>query len=180
MCKRAYSLVDLVIAVATLFILAAVAIPNYMEANTRSKVARVKSDFRNMALAVEGYAVDNKDRYPPEFIHEDPITGIPKSFVYLTTPVAYMNETLASPFVDRQGISLYYYYNWFMRYGHPINPDADYYGYQTPWLNGVYSWILLCQGPASVVLLPVTPYDPTNGTMSIGTIFVAGPAGGVK
>ncbi len=53
-----FTLIELLIVVAIIAILAAIAIPNFLEAQTRSKVSRVKSDLCIIATAVESYTVD--------------------------------------------------------------------------------------------------------------------------
>ena len=50
--------------VAIIAILAAIAVPNFLEAQMRSKVARVKADMRTIATAVESYAIDCNGKYP--------------------------------------------------------------------------------------------------------------------
>src|SRR6187401_145832 len=63
--SNAFTLIELLIVVAIIAILAAIAVPNFIEAQTRSKVARVKSDMRTLGVAFEAYRVDNSEGYPP-------------------------------------------------------------------------------------------------------------------
>jgi prepilin-type N-terminal cleavage/methylation domain-containing protein len=64
--KKAFTLIELLIVVAIIAILAAIAVPNFLEAQTRSKVSRAKADMRTLATAIESYTVDyNK---PPTVI----------------------------------------------------------------------------------------------------------------
>ena len=53
-----FTLIELLIVVAIIAILAAIAVPNFLEAQTRSKVSRVKADMRTLATALEAYTVD--------------------------------------------------------------------------------------------------------------------------
>lgn len=84
--KRAFTLIELLVVVAVIAILAGIALPNFLEAQTRSKVVRVKADQRSVATALEAYRVD-EGRYPPS-------TLIPpfRRLRPLTSPVAYMTE----------------------------------------------------------------------------------------
>ena len=62
--KRGFTLIELLIVVAIIAILAAIAVPNFLEAQTRSKVARIKADQRSVATALEAYHVDGNKYLP--------------------------------------------------------------------------------------------------------------------
>src|SRR5690242_5547440 len=94
--KKAFTLIELLIVVAIIAILAAIAVPNFLEAQIRSKVARVKADLRSTALAMESYRIDT-NKY---VVDEQLLQGKLKfdsnreicrraSFSMLTTPLAY-------------------------------------------------------------------------------------------
>jgi general secretion pathway protein G len=53
-----FTLIELLIVVAIIAILAAIAVPNFLEAQTRAKVSRVKADMRSLATAIEAYRID--------------------------------------------------------------------------------------------------------------------------
>src|SRR5690606_15716696 len=87
--RRAFTLIELLIVVAIIAILAAIAVPNFLEAQVRAKVSRVKADLRSVATALESYAVDT-NHYPFDFAED-------VAFPYyihrgLTTPIAYMTN----------------------------------------------------------------------------------------
>jgi prepilin-type N-terminal cleavage/methylation domain-containing protein len=56
--KKGFTLIELLIVVAIIAILAAIAVPNFLEAQTRAKISRSKADLRTIAVAVESYVVD--------------------------------------------------------------------------------------------------------------------------
>ena len=55
----AFTLIELLIVVSIISILASIAVPNFLEAQVRSKVARVRAEHYTIAVALEAYHVDN-------------------------------------------------------------------------------------------------------------------------
>jgi general secretion pathway protein G len=93
-------LIELLIVVAIIAILAAIAVPNFLEAQTRAKVARAVADMRTLAIALESYATDY-NHYPPE--HNGTSFGDPDSsntLFRITSPIAYITsiEDMEDPF----------------------------------------------------------------------------------
>ncbi|MCB2156564.1 prepilin-type N-terminal cleavage/methylation domain-containing protein [bacterium] len=85
--RRGFTLIELLIVVAIIAILAAIAVPNFLEAQTRSKVSRTKADFRSVATAIESYSVDH-NHYPVPNVDVTWRVGL----VPLTTPIAYLSS----------------------------------------------------------------------------------------
>jgi prepilin-type N-terminal cleavage/methylation domain-containing protein len=95
---KAFTLIELLIVVAIIAILAAIAVPNFLEAQTRSKVSRVKADLRTYATALEAYKVDT-NKYP--YNHTFAVGGGTSrvDLNVLSTPVAYIaSNQIQDPF----------------------------------------------------------------------------------
>lgn len=100
--NKGFTLIELLIVVAIIGILSAIAVPNFINAQLRAKLAKVKSDIVALGKAQEMYFVDNNS-YPPE--SEDNIfTGRrPRNeagLFFLTHPVPYISSLPHDPFQD--------------------------------------------------------------------------------
>lgn len=91
---RAFTLIELLIVVAIIAILAAIAVPNFLEAQTRAKVSRTRADMRSMATAMETYHIDT-NTYPfqnPQYRALRINNNQPLVLENLTTPISYLNS----------------------------------------------------------------------------------------
>lgn len=199
--SHAFTLIELIIVVAIISILAAIAVPNFLEAQVRAKTSRVKNDLRTVAVGIEAYAVDT-NHYPP---NDGYFNVIP---LELTTPIAYLsNNFLVDPFCEqetnpRYGILVRFYtYDKIVTFDELMdimakpNPkappveavDSDNFNLNARKKYGL--WRLVSNGPDrlysdpnfvfgsdpldpnGVLMGSDVVYDPTNGSMSLGNII---------
>ncbi len=188
--QQGFTLIELLIVVAIIAILAAIAIPNFLQAQTRAKVSRAQADIRTIATALETYRVDF-NAYPTyHYAHQPGSMGAlqigmfvggfmesvnqPEEFDGrnpLTTPVSYMTSFPEDPFYNATGdedfhARQYQYVNW--RYAVTQVPDREAFRLSY-YLFGPYRIHSLGpdgSGPTTGVV-----YDPTNGTISRGDIY---------
>ncbi len=101
--KTGFTLIELLIVVAIIGILAAIAVPNFLNAQIRAKIARSEADAQAIGTALEMYKLDTNE-FPPDarsgvYRHFSLQWGAePSAGKHLTTPVAYMNAIPADPF----------------------------------------------------------------------------------
>ena len=194
---KGFTLIELLIVVAIIAILAAIAVPNFLEAQVRSKVSRVKSDMRTLAMAEEAYRTD-WDTYTfgqggmGVYFESLPWEG----FRLLTSPVAYITTIPKDPF----GVARYEgeyrpdaYYLAVGRAGVAAAPrnfaawatsnafPCDTYFLESVGPNKIQdnlgSWTVGSYPlwpPTNVSAVVNFIYDPTNGTVSVGDIFRSG------
>lgn len=200
--KRGFTLIELLIVVAIIAILAAIAVPNFLEAQTRAKVSRVKADMRTIATAMESYVVDHNS-----YVNDSdntPGKNGEDGLLRLTTPIAYMTTLAEDPFqaqirnnVAQEGAKYFELGSGADNLGWPIGggytdpDDSD----QT--LGPAQAWLLISvgtdvnpataaddtgnndefpQGKAGNDPTTLITYDATNGTISNGDIYRAGGA----
>lgn len=188
--ERAFTLIELLIVVAIISILASIAVPNFVEAQTRAKAARVHADMRTLMVGLETYMVDH-NAYPARFTADEILPTLASQkpqMSRLTTPVQYLASLPQDIFAK----------------SHPYpNDGIDYYDPRqtqqflaprhgvptTRWeAVGEYSWLMVSVGPDGAIGAPsegyldyphqggalrtlYVVYDPTNGTASYGNIF---------
>ena len=185
---RGFTLIELLIVVAIIAILAAIAVPNFLEAQTRAKVSRVKADMRTLATGIESYHVDNNS-YPREWntvqfgdpqINGQNIEALPGP--PLSTPIAYLTSSiLPDPFIAQQES--------------PFLTDRYIFYYDTSYRSTVFwlaaqeyygAWRMGSLGPdgrffnSDTTDLAQMQYDPTNGTISPGNIWRSQKNDGVQ
>ena len=71
---RAFTLVELMVAVAVIGILAGVLLPVLSRARETARRTRCLSNSRQLALATDAYREDNRDWYPPMWVADSPPT----------------------------------------------------------------------------------------------------------
>ena len=118
--RSAFTLIELLIVVAIISILAAVAVPNFLEAQARSKVARVKTDMRSFVTAIEAYRVDG-DAYPPPASN-----GSGARLFRLSTPITYIADPKRPEVFKDEGIFKHPPYGYHGRNERAITPRGHY------------------------------------------------------
>lgn len=197
-----FTLIELLIVVAIIAILAAIAIPNFLQAQVRSKVARVEADMASMATALESYAVDD-NQYPSAF-YANKFSNYNDRLYNLTTPIAYISSLPVDPFETfdtqnplpkQKGVATYEYEDRYVACAWeifdpqtPVNVNnmPNYDSFFTPSTQ----WSLLSAGPQGITIFQLgvgggiqsppnyvytDTYNPTNGTVSNGSIWRYGP-----
>lgn len=166
--KRGFTLVELLVVVAIISLLTAIALPNFLNAQTRAKVARAKADMSTIADALEIYHADH-NTYPQA------AAILPaKRLLPLTTPVGYLSSVPQEPFHSRLFRRTFRYgamdldvaSRWLLvSVGPDLHPSMDpvefYPGYQDGLFTG--------RVPGFDYMI----YDPTNGALSRGDVVRA-------
>ncbi|MFH1744240.1 MAG: prepilin-type N-terminal cleavage/methylation domain-containing protein [bacterium] len=172
--SRGFTLIELLIVVAIIGILAAIAVPNFLNARLKAKVAKAYSDIKALAMANEMFALDNGNTYPNESEDHPYERGRSEAGLFwLTSPVSYIASIPTDPFARVEDkfdhpTPLVYETGTAQRDGKnvaycmfTVGPD----GYE----NGIVS--------ASPFMGPQhqpTTYASTNGLISSGDIYYYG------
>ncbi len=176
--KKAFTLIELLIVVAIIGILAAIAVPNFLNAQMRARIANAESDMKTLDTALEMYRMDN-NIYPPwkddDGSNRNPVG---RRLIGLSTPIAYISQVPQDPFV----------------FGAPgqvlVDQHEAYttYDYIDAWATVNYSgatvlspafrcseWRINSYGPDFFNDTGQISYASTNGLKSRGDIIRTGP-----
>ncbi len=183
--KQAFTLIELLIVVAIIGILAAIAVPNFMNAQVRAKVSRVTADLRSIQTAIEMYTVDNGREIRDTFEFPNYFGNAFHVWSQLTTPISYISPgAFMDPFIpetnpvstgaanEAVAVGTYQYHNiklWRETnrggMGELADRTARYY-VRSP---GPDRWYI----NHPMRLMNWMAYDPSNGLVSVGDIILS-------
>lgn len=202
--RRAFTLVELLIVIAIIAILVLIALPHFLSAQVRARVARARADLRAIDTALESYAVDH-GVYPLGNYYQLSTRlsakGANRGLVLLSTPVQYLTRGLledpfttvyrcgahvdAVPLLDDDKERLWYKYSARnhrgtvgMTWENPSPRFTEWYILQSSGPDQVRHTLGSTDGGGIDEAIPFhflsTVYDATNGIVSRGSVYRAG------
>jgi type II secretion system protein G len=180
--RSAFTLIELLVVVAIIAILAAIAVPNFLDAQTRAKVSRTKADLRTLAVSFEMYRVDT-NYYPPDFdsgIYGVQVDGEGRTYASITTPIAYITTPPTDSFTMHETFKKGRYFQYWGEDA-VVRTAPDSSAAKQSWLRRGVSYVMYSVGPdrrdealgANQDEAIGKVYDPTNGTVSAGDVGIS-------
>lgn len=181
--RRGFTLIELMTVMVIISLLAAIAVPNFMNAKIRAQAARSVAEEELIAWALESYFVD-RDEYPAN--REEGLSQL-GDLTPLTTPVPYMSSLPEDVFLAptkherawfihsvRKGDRSYTYVNLLQTNGErvPLVPFGR---------SGSANYGIRGLGPSyhgeidTLNSVTLVDYNSSNGIVSLGTINTFGP-----
>jgi prepilin-type N-terminal cleavage/methylation domain-containing protein len=176
--RRGFTIVELLVVVMILAIVVAIALPNFLEAQARAKVARARSEGRAIITAMAVYQADYSS--DPEANPAQGTTRLDRLKVF-TTPIAYLTKVPDDVFAPKIEDAWRPYALWGPAYFQAMRERGEVK--LPPELANLHDvTVMLSRGPDGDFELDprenreftfeVILYDPTNGTVSNGDIFI--------
>ncbi len=158
--RSAFTLIELLIVVAIIGILAAIAVPNFLNAQTRARVARVMGDLKAVGNALEMYMAD-RNVFPWPIGNGQGHSGYSVYVEYLhelTTPVAYITQIALTDIFKPQRENTQWY------------PEDTVFSYQYVNYNGSWSRLSNVSAAMNAVYVNgycVSSYGPNQGANGV-------------
>ncbi|HPA44331.1 MAG TPA: prepilin-type N-terminal cleavage/methylation domain-containing protein [bacterium] len=159
-----FTLIELLIVVAIIGILAAIAVPNFINAQIRAKVAHSQSEMRTYLNIQQQYLMDNND-IPGHY------DGMEEHCPYIN--LGYLSGPLTDPFMEGRDELEYFKNHEGMYHSTHIREPAS-LANENPhlyeaWVRKGSGYIIFGEGPASFGTWVY--YDASNGIRSAGSII---------
>lgn len=197
--RRGFTLIELLIVVAIILILIAIALPNFLSAQMRAKITKVKSEMKLVSTALESYVADFNWYINPFYPSFGPPVGSSVAKRHgggwlnmersdggetnqignqLTTPIRYITDIPSDPFwesVMQRGQGITFSRCGFLYWGTREPNNDDPFG-PAPWTVLPLRYVLQSPGPdveqqGHQIAPEAYVYSPTNGLKSEGEIL---------
>jgi len=183
--SRGFTLIEILVVVSIISILASIGLYNFLEAQTRSKVARALADKRTIVVGLESYRVDHSN-YPHSLVYPSREELSP-----ITTPIAYLTSVPPEVFDPHDVLGFKFdepIYD-YVRYVKGVPPDNTLYTGAQFATSPLSHYFLVSVGPDNhqehLYIWNDIPdysfiansYDPTNGSISKGDLYTIGGGG---